>query len=136
GPAHGRAAYGGGTPRPRGLAPRRDRGVPEHPDGRVPRTAIQGTPDPAQGARRATHVRGVAMKDEPVDLGPLKLSEDPVRRERLKARIRAQARQELARRAARDTLTRVLARWFRPVLVVSGLVFAHAIAVLLLAPAS
>jgi hypothetical protein len=76
------------------------------------------------------------MKDEPVDLGPLKLSEDPVRRERLKARIRAQARQELARRAARDTLARALARWFRPVLVGSGLVFAHAIAVLLLAPAS
>lgn len=75
------------------------------------------------------------MKDEPVDLGPLRLSEDPIRRERLKARIRAQARQELARRAARDTPARALARWFRPVLAGSGLLFAHAAAVLFFAPA-
>jgi len=74
------------------------------------------------------------MNDEPVDLGPLRLSEDPIRRERLKARIRAQARQELARRAARETPARTLARWFRPVLVGSGLLFAHAVAVLVFAP--
>lgn len=76
------------------------------------------------------------MKDEPVGLGPLRLSEDPIRRERLKARIRAQARHELARRAARDTPVRTLARWFRPVLAGSGLLFAHAVAaVLFFAPA-
>lgn len=75
------------------------------------------------------------MNDEPVELGSLRLSEDPVRRERLKARIRARTRQELARRATRDTPVRTLARWFRPVLAGSGLLFAHAIAVLLLAPA-
>ena len=71
------------------------------------------------------------MKDEPVGLGPLRLSEDPIRRERLKARIRAQARHELARRAARDTPVRTLARWFRPVLAGSGLLFAHAVAAVL-----
>ena len=74
------------------------------------------------------------MNDEPVDLAPLRLAADPIRRDRLKAAIRVRTRHELARRAARETPMATLARWFRPLLVGSGLLFANAIAVLLLAP--